>query len=223
VWLAALMIKSQKQYYKGILKSFYSAVHLLRQERLRISMDLHDELAPQLMLSFRLIERSFLDGKDPNAYLLPAMDHILKVSHRLRSITENLQDELITDVGLEQSLLKLIRENELVNGIGIELEYNVQVLLGDEITIAVFIIFQELINNTIRHSKANHARITINSVKSKLLCVYSDNGSFTISGELTEGTGLKSIAQRVMSIGGTCRLQTDGGVVCYFEIPVQNK
>ena len=71
-------------------------------------------------------------------------------------------------------------------------------------------IFQEAITNTLRHSKADRAQISLTDNEKLLTFFYWDNGSGTKQIEL--GNGLKGMKDRISEIGGTIAFQSQIGM-----------
>lgn len=82
---------------------------------------------------------------------------------------------------------------------------------------------REIISNVIRHSGASRLIVEQHHAAGRLALRFADNGSglpgVALAGE-TSGYGLKSLRQRVVDLGGTLSLASDGGAVIALDVPL---
>ena len=81
-------------------------------------------------------------------------------------------------------------------------------------------IFQELISNIIKHSKASVVDITINCDENTCSLQVEDNG-IGLKNEVTKGMGIKNIQSRVSYHQGIFHMEnTEKGMISIIEIPI---
>jgi two-component system, NarL family, sensor histidine kinase LiaS len=87
--------------------------------------------------------------------------------------------------------------------------------------VAIFRIIQELISNSLKHSKASGIRLHVSSFDDLISIVYEDNGKgFTWNGD-SKGLGLYNIESRLQTLKGTLRFDSgEFGVSYTIDIPV---
>ncbi|MCZ8217207.1 MAG: ATP-binding protein, partial [Cyclobacteriaceae bacterium] len=88
-----------------------------------------------------------------------------------------------------------------------------------EISISVYRIVMELIQNTIKHAHAQHLYIVLQFKQDKLLLTYRDDGR-GLPATPTRGLGLKNLEARVNALGGTYTLTGKKGFECIVSVPV---
>ena len=72
-----------------------------------------------------------------------------------------------------------------------------------------------------KHSQANTVRIDITVPDYKLVIKIVDNGVGVDPDKLRRfGNGLNNMKRRMQSIQGDFRIETNGGAILYFELPV---
>lgn len=77
---------------------------------------------------------------------------------------------------------------------------------------------QELLNNALKHSNATSILIQIESLDSKLLISFRDNGIGLKNIGLKSGHGLKNIGTRVKSLKGKIELDENSEIGAKFNI-----
>jgi signal transduction histidine kinase len=85
----------------------------------------------------------------------------------------------------------------------------------------MFRIVQELINNSIKHSKATTIRISLTEFDNVLSLYYFDNGiGFNIN-EVQLGSGIKNIKERVEIFDGTLEIESTENTIFEIEMPIK--
>ena len=84
----------------------------------------------------------------------------------------------------------------------------------------VLLIFKEVINNIVKHSGADTVRIIWKQTKASYELEITDNGEW--KGKLgSTGTGIKSMQERAISIGGSFEIQHGNeGTYVRLKIPI---
>jgi len=83
-----------------------------------------------------------------------------------------------------------------------------------------FLCVKETLNNALKHSGASLIRLDF-SFNHSLKITISDNGKGIDMQQLRKfGNGLKNIAHRMESIGGSFRIERNNGTITTLELPV---
>jgi signal transduction histidine kinase len=111
---------------------------------------------------------------------------------------------LIQKLGLERSLVSLIEKtqnnSELICSIDVKCSLD---LLSLEEQTQIYRIFQECINNTLKHADASALKISIKKQLSNLVITYQDNGrGIDENIKVKEGIGMMTIRERANTIKG---------------------
>jgi signal transduction histidine kinase len=91
------------------------------------------------------------------------------------------------------------------------------------VTLGLYRILMELINNTIKHSGATTIEIGLAAMENGFFsCTYTDNGHGFNTDANDGGLGLKNIQGRVNALKGAIQMGTApaGGFVAAMQIPV---
>lgn len=191
-------------------------IEIEQHERLRIAMDLHDGLGAYLssiLMYIKLMEKEAAEKK----YDHEKLGHInMLANHALRSTKEvinNLNPSALNKYGLIGFLELLCDKINHAGNIQFELDTeNFHIKISKSIEVFVYRISNELINNTLKHSGATRAKISIWNLKRTVFIRYIDNGiGFNTSFDYSAGgekMGLQNLTSRIESIGGKCKIES---------------
>jgi signal transduction histidine kinase len=199
-------------------------MELLEKERARIAFDLHDELGP--ILAVTQMHLNTIDiSKNDEPHFLKVNENLQHLTERLSEIAKNLTPKILIRKGLEVGIKDFIEQIEGSGKISVNLEYAVKTKLDILQSLHMYRMIQELIHNTIKHSKATAIDVKIKERKDRIFLLYSDNGIGISNTEkkLKIGLGEGSIKNRIEMLGGKMEKVTErpAGVEYFFEIPVK--
>lgn len=195
-----------------------------QEERERISADMHDELGSG-MTAIRLmseIARNKMKEQTPV--------EIEKISHSADEVL-NKMNAIIWSMNsgndTVDNLISYIRSYALEYFESTPINCRVTVSeSSDKIEVTgdkrrnIFLCVKETLNNAMKHSKASEIKINI-IVKEKLEIYITDNGVGIDMERLRQfGNGLKNIAKRMNSIGGTYKIENRDGTVTILTLPL---
>ncbi|MBK5272284.1 MAG: sensor histidine kinase, partial [Bacteroidia bacterium] len=127
--------------------------------------------------------------------------------------------------GLPGSLEMLLRNSLGLTGISHQFEnLGLNERLDEKIELGIYRITQELINNIIKHAKANNVIVQLQKMGTQLILRVEDNGeSFDFESAKYKGSmGLLNILSRVRTLNGTFASEpgTPNGTISMVRIPV---
>lgn len=173
-----------------------------KQERLRISRDLHDAIGHQLTaLSLNLEVASH---KVPDEFKPLLRDNLLLAKALLtdvRHVVKEMRDEEQFDLALNlKNLVSQLPDCELI----IQSPFCIDSLRLKQ---QLMFCLQEGISNALRHGKANQLTLTNEKTDGSLVIELSDNGvSFQENNPCEFGNGLKGMEERLVDFNGTVQL-----------------
>ncbi|MBR9919639.1 MAG: hypothetical protein GYB31_02300 [Bacteroidetes bacterium] len=186
------------------------------EERRRIAQDLHDNIS-SMMAAIRL---KVLAIQSDHAQL----DNMLgQVSEEVRRISHNMTPLSFGLTGIRGAIEDLI---QLLKSKGISAKAQteaLEALNSKERSIMTYRIFQELVNNIIKHSEATQVEINCKQDGNTLHIDIRDNGK-GLSGEVWEKStnlGLKSIRSRIEYLHGEIRMRNKKGTHFHINIPIE--
>lgn len=213
-------------YFKSINKlkkiNAVSQIASLEYERERIAADLHDEIGP-LLASIKLRIKLIEKNKEKNDFDT-LNTQLLEVSQKIGSISRNLMPRSLEVMGLNNTIKELISSIKNAECINITFETNYKKSISKEIDLQLYRIIQESLLNAIKHAEASTIEIHLTKSNNWILLEVKDDGiginSNTVT--VTDGTGLKSIKNRVLLLGGDFSIRSlpSHGTSLRFEIPL---
>ncbi|HAL74071.1 MAG TPA: two-component sensor histidine kinase [Clostridiales bacterium] len=186
-------------------------------ERNRIAREIHDNVGHQLTRALLFTGALRTESQDETTrQSLQTLQDLLQDS--MNSIRSSLHDLHDQSIDLHQEI------SEMIAGFSfcpVKLIYDLEINPDKKTKYAFISIIREALSNIARHSQATTAEITLREHPGFYQLVIRDNGigaSHIIAGD-SDGIGLKSIAERVTSIGGLLNISSDSGFVIFITIP----
>jgi two-component system NarL family sensor kinase len=181
-------------------------------ERARISRDLHDGLGG--MLSVAKLKIATMKGnltipEENVAYLNSAIEMLDTSINELRRVAHNLMPESLLKYGLNPALADFCRSTDKVTYHFFGNDRRPE----EKTEVAAYRIVNELVNNSLRHSEAEHINVQLILDDNRVHLIVEDDGKGfdSAKAEAEGGNGLKNIRTRVASLGGKIDLITAPG------------
>lgn len=187
------------------------------EERKTIARDLHDDLGQQLtglQMDIHWMQKK-LQQADP--LLLNKINEMNEmVDNTIRSIRRILSDlrpAILDDLGMLAAMEWLNQETSKRYPLQIHFQVNTQEIpLSPDAASGLFRIYQEAINNAIKHANAKNITAVIEVTDQGLTMSITDDGKGISNYEKREkGYGLLGIKERTYILGGTFSMQTEEG------------
>jgi PAS domain S-box-containing protein len=198
------------------------------RERERFSKDMHDGLGP-LLSTIKMYVNEIEDDEnsaDEKADLIKYLNELIdEAISSTRTISNNLLPRIIYEFGLEKAISSFVSKVNRTNKIKIDFNsFGVDRDLNKNTQLLLYRIVSELINNTIKHAKANKIEIKLEYKINNLVLEFKDDGvGFDFSEMMKNkktGIGLKSIQSRVNSLNGKFEINTKSGEGLYIKIVI---
>ena len=210
ILLIKLHIRKIKSYTQVIYEKdldFQKAINttiIETQEQVlnNISQDLHDDAGQQLTAINFQLENLKLDSPELIGILHPVSESVSGLARSIRSISHSLNNQLIT----RQDLFKAIGaeaerlRNNLSLTIEITLDEETQKNFSSNEKIVIYRIFQEIINNILKHSKADLVRISLNTHPDFTMTIQDNGKGFDYEKVKNKTLGLINMIQRAAFI-----------------------
>lgn len=195
-------LQEQLRHNKALTKTIQYSARL--EERNRLSVRLHDKIGHNISGSIMILEAAMLQyEKNPDRAIAS-----------VQMATQNLKqgiDDIRAALREERPVLKEIGKNDLQLLLGdMETKHGFHTFFrteGDleDITVqqwkCIYDNAQELMTNTIKHSKGTMFTIEIHVMSSMIKVQYYDNGGCK---SFVKGMGLQAIEERSIKCGGNC-------------------
>ncbi|NMA34445.1 MAG: sensor histidine kinase [Clostridiaceae bacterium] len=193
------------------------------EERQRVARDIHDgpaQMMSNVVLKAEICER--LIDTDPKKARkeLQNLKKIMRDSLQdVRKIIYNLRPMSLDDLGLVPTLQRYVLTFQEESGISVSfITKGTQSELKSVISLTVFRIVQEALNNVAKHARARNVIMQLEFLDDSLkLYVYDDGVGFDTeilnerNEDISSGFGLVSMRERVELLGGDMRLSSEPG------------
>jgi len=186
------------------------------EERIRIARDLHDGVSQELMILKNQMSEA-------NAGHKQKIDSII---NEIRLISRDLHPVMLEKIGLKASVEHICNQLMEANMIFIssDIEYNNSLDKNGELQ--MFRMIQEALNNIIKYSQAQAARVTINENARYVVAEIIDNGNgFDVEAAMNSKNsfGLLNLKERSKALNGKTSISSStAGTKIKIEIPKLN-
>ena len=190
-------------------------INAQEKERARLARELHDDLSQSLaLLSIQLTElgRESLDAAIVKERVRSLSEQIKHLSADVHRISHELHPAKLGQLGLEAALRGFCREIGSTHLLHVEFDAsNVPRSLTNDLSLCLYRVTQEALQNVIKHSGASHANVTLDSNGSEITLSVSDNGcGFKAEREGPRGSlGLISMSERIRAVQGSVTIESN--------------
>jgi len=206
-------------FYQQQLRALLSKLSLAEeQERRRISEHIHDNISQNLAISKMNIETLQEEFLPAAGKLKETQELIEQTIKFIRSLTFELSPPILHELGLNAAVEWLAEKVQERYGIIVECDTDSKFkVLKGETGILLFRTIRELLNNIIKHSKAESARVSIQGYGDYMEIRVEDDGvGFDVS-EISdylikgESFGIASIRERISYMNGNFEISSSPG------------
>ncbi|OFW79621.1 MAG: hypothetical protein A2Z48_00440 [Actinobacteria bacterium RBG_19FT_COMBO_70_19] len=180
-------------------------------ERRKLERNLHDGAEQQLVaLAVKLRLAEFLVERDPSAtktMLTDLRTETGEALESLRDLARGIYPPQLADKGLAAALESEARKGSVPTevrseGIG---------RYPPDVESAVYFCALEALNNVAKHAGATRAEVRLAQADGELTFEVSDDGDGFDPAQISYGTGLQAMADRLDAIGGTLKVHSQPG------------
>jgi len=204
--------------------------NLIREEeRKRLALELHDQVGQSLTalkIDLSLAKRKLTNGDRASRLAIEsaesAVDQIVNV---VRELSAELRPPLLDDLGLVAALQFQMETFQKRTGIlSVFKTRTEEVSAGAEIEMGIFRVFQEIMTNVIRHSRASRVDVGLEVHRGWLFLTVADNGRGITEDELysPKSLGLMGMHERAEQLGGAIHIRrgSAAGTTVVMQVPL---
>lgn len=207
-----------------------AVINAEEKERVRIAKDLHDGVG-QLLSAAKLNLSSLQDKLKSNdtesLQLLNNASNLVDDSVKeVRTVSHSMMPNALLKLGLASAIKDFINKLSQGNKLKIDLEIvGLETRLEPNTETTLFRVLQEIVNNIIKHAKANYISVQLIQHENELTLMVEDNGIGFDTNKINsfEGIGLKNIQSRVAFLNGTINFDSteNKGTTIVIEVPLK--
>ena len=192
-------------------------------ERSRIARELHDDIGQQMTLLMITLEllRGAHEEETEQKLTGEALTRAHAIARSVHDLSYRLHPAKLRLLGLVAALHALQRELS-ESEIPITFEHdNVPSTLPPDLTLCLFRVVQEALQNALKYSKAYRISVRLNGRPEGLsLTIVDDGVGFDVEAALGQGLGLISMGERLEAIGATLEMHSSPGAGTRLEVTV---
>jgi PAS domain S-box-containing protein len=200
------------------------------EERTWIARELHDDVNQRLALL--AVNMDVLNQQLPNA-AAEAKVHAADIKHQVKelgvdvqALSHRLHSSKLEHLGLSAASAAFCRELSQRKGVHIDFSSeDVPRSLPEEISLCLFRVLQEALQNAVKHSGSNQCKVSIQSQADAIVLTVSDSGCGFLAEETLKnpGIGLISMRERIKIVNGELLIdsQKGRGTVIRAKVPVR--
>jgi PAS domain S-box-containing protein len=218
-------ITERKQTEEKLRELSGRLINAQEEERSRVARELHDDLNQRMALLS--IELEQLGQKIPagesdiQRRVSDLRTSAQEISTEIHRLSYRLHPSKLDHLGLAPAVKSLCEELSQHHGIRIEFsKRGFPATFPKDVTLCVFRIAQESLNNVIKHSGVDEAHVTLVNNGNAIRLTISDFGrGFDTNSELsTRGLGFLSMRERLRLVGGQISIHSEP--LCGTQIEV---
>lgn len=218
-----------RDYHTRLRAMAISSLLTEEHQRQDIAQRLHDDIGHKLAMAKFSIETSMNSDKEiiGREFGDALIGEINSMIERVRSLTFELGNPVLTELGLEAALERhLTKEVKAKHRINFEFNTCRLTEISENLTICLFRSVRELLNNCVKYSGANKVVVSIGKDNENLVIIVEDDGrGFDVNEANSRigkgGTfGLFSVQEQLGSFGGRMKIKSVIGHGSRFEIVV---
>lgn len=198
------------------------------EERQHLARELHDSVSQALysiVLGTHAAKKQLQSNPEAAKQALEYVQTLAEAGlAEMRALIFELRPEILEKEGLVAALAKQLEALEVRHHVQGELEAEREPTLPFSTKQTLFRVVQEALHNVVKHAKATRVKVQLLQQQAQLTLSVADNGvGFDTSHDYTGHIGLKSMRERVTSLGGRFQIASTSkdGTVLTAHIPLQ--
>lgn len=197
-------------------------------ERKKIASFLHDNISALLSTAALHLTTFSTKNKNNSEEITKTKAILIQTHYKIRDLSHQLLPSLLVRFGLFYALNDLceINSNSTID-FKFSSKVSTQTRYQDEFEMKMYFIISELLNNIIKHSQANKAKLSLREKDNQLIiCVSDDGKGFDIDKyKIIEGFGLYQIKARINNSNGEFKIDSviDSGTTIHIKVPIVYK
>jgi len=210
--LLAAVISERRRTEESLRDMGGRMIHTQEDERRRIARELHDDIGQRLTMVELHLETAADDcDSSLKARLSELHAQVSDISKAAHEMSLGLHPSYLEHLGLAAALRRLCHDIGREGSVEILLKAeSLPERLPPEISLCLFRVTQEALQNVVRHSTARTGMVSLKVTGGRLLLSIVDDGvGFAVARQATSGLGLTSMRERLRSLGGTLEIASE--------------
>jgi PAS domain S-box-containing protein len=202
-------ITERKQAEQALASMSHKLIEAQEKERSRIARELHDDINQRIALfavELEQLRQSNLALDEVRRRMLDLGRHITEIGIEVQAISHRLHSSKLEILGLVSACRSFCKEVAEQHKVTVDFAADgVPREVPQDVSLCVFRILQESLNNAIKHSGAHHFEVRLSAMSDEIqLTVHDCGAGFDVPAALSgQGLGLISMRERAGLVKGT--------------------
>jgi PAS domain S-box-containing protein len=212
---SAIDITDQKLAQDALEKLSGKLIDAQEKERARIARELHDDICQRLAALSMELERaqsgSEVSTSRRNALMMNIRQHCSEIATDVQALSHELHSSKLDYLGLVAAVKGFCAEFSKLKSVNVEFsEENVPYPLPKDVSLCLFRVTQEALNNALKHSGTRNFAVVLIGTAGRVKLEVRDWGAgFNIGGSRQRwGLGLVSMQERVNLVNGAFHIES---------------
>jgi len=223
---------TERKEAEAIVSSFSQRlIQAQEQERAAVARELHDDVNQRLALAMLNLEPLISDASVSTVVkseIIDVMQQLTELAGDIQALAYRLHSSKLEQLGLTAAAASFCREVSAKQRVKIEFESkDVPQKLPSEISLCLFRVMQEALQNSTKHSGSSHLQVSLESGSDEVQLTVRDSGKGFDPQEAlnAKGIGLTSMRERLKLVSGQLSIQTEPGrgTVVLARVPFSSK
>ncbi|MDR3696767.1 ATP-binding protein [Mucilaginibacter sp.] len=216
--------QQEQEHLQSIFRQEVLKARIEMQEQTlnHVSREIHDNITQ--VLSFVKLDLAMIgiaDDKQKQIKINESRDLIAQAINDLKDLSKSLSFEHITKLGLLKTIEMEVNRLNKSGIVKAEITTDGEMAgLGEQRELVLFRIFQEAVNNMLKHAGATHFKISLQYYPELFNLTLEDDGigfSDEVSGK-GDGAGLRNMENRAALIGAIAKINSAPGKGCVIKV-----
>jgi PAS domain S-box-containing protein len=224
---SAADITDQKLAQEALEKIGGRLIEAQEEERSRIARELHDDICQRLALLSMELEQANRgsNGSAGSAKIEEIRRHCSQIATDVQALSHKLHSSKLEYLGLAAAIRSFCREFSQQHDVSVQFaDENVPNALPRDISLSLFRVTQEALQNALKHSGVREYSVTLWGSENDIQLEVSDRGAGfdTERAKRDRGLGLVSMQERVHLVHGTFTIKSRGndGTIIFVRVPL---
>jgi signal transduction histidine kinase len=212
--LLAAVTTERRQAEQSLRETTHKLIDAQERERRHLARELHDGIGQTLTLAEIELDRIIAQhaGKPSGESLRKLRDQLTTTSQAIWEVSHGLYPSNLEYLGLVPALRRLCADFSEETSLYVRCEANgVPDRLPADVSLCMFRVAQEALQNIVRHSRAANASLDLRAHHERLSLKIVDDGVGFIESLTTPGLGLASIRERLSALDGGVEIESTPG------------
>jgi signal transduction histidine kinase len=208
---------TERKLAEGVLSS-QKLIDAHEEESSRIARELHDDISQRLAaVSMRL---GWLKHLLPGPVLAVTQEiggvsrEVADLAADVQALSHRLHPAKLDILGLETAAAGFCEEVSTRHGVSCDIQFeNIPRALPRDVSLSLYRVLQQAVQNVIKHSGSDHARVCLIGLNDSISLTVTDDGAGFDLLEAIKGPGLGLISmnERLKAVGGQLSIQSQRG------------